>query len=51
MVYSSWVLNENTCNWDPPVDYPNTTTNSILDSYDWNESTQSWDGPTTHAPE
>ncbi len=23
----------------------------ILDSYDWNESTQSWDGPTVHRPE
>ena len=51
VVFSSWTLNEETCNWDPPIDYPNTTTDGILDSYDWNESTQSWDGPTVHKPE
>ena len=36
--YNSWILNESTCNWDPPVPYPN---NGQL--YIWNEETLSWD--------
>jgi hypothetical protein len=36
--YSSWTLNEQTCNWDSPVPYPND--GSI---YSWNEGTQVWD--------
>lgn len=36
-VYNSWVLNEITCLWDPPVPCP-------LDgrNYTWDESTISW---------
>ena len=36
--YNSWVLNEETCQWKAPVDYP-------LDgeNYTWNESMQLWD--------
>lgn len=35
--YSSWILNTETCDWEPPVPRP-------LDGkkYDWDESTQSW---------
>jgi hypothetical protein len=36
--YPSWTLNEQTCNWDSPVPYPND--GSI---YSWNEGTQVWD--------
>jgi len=36
--YNSWVLNEETCLWQPPVAYP--TDGSL---YTWNENTQSWD--------
>jgi len=36
--YNSWVLNEDTCRWDPPVAYPNDG-----QKYTWNESTREWD--------
>jgi hypothetical protein len=36
--FESWVLNEDTCMWDPPIDYPNDG-----NQYFWNEETQSWD--------
>ena len=35
--YNSWILNEQTCNWDAPVARPND--NNI---YSWNEETQNW---------
>ena len=35
--YSSWVLDENTCNWISPVPYP--TDGKI---YSWNEQNMSW---------
>ncbi len=35
--YPSWILNEDTCLWDPPVPYPDE--NSI---YIWNELSLSW---------
>jgi len=35
--YNSWILNENTCNWDAPVAYP---TDGNL--YDWNEENKNW---------
>jgi hypothetical protein len=35
--YPSWVLDEDTCCWNAPVDYP---TDGKL--YDWNEDTTSW---------
>lgn len=35
--FSSWVLNENTCQWEPPVMRPNDGKN-----YHWNEPTTSW---------
>jgi hypothetical protein len=36
--YLSWVLNEDTCLWDAPVEYP---TDGQM--YSWNEETQVWD--------
>ena len=35
--YNSWVLNEETCNWNAPIAYPNDG-----QRYNWNEETQSW---------
>jgi hypothetical protein len=47
----SWVLNENTCNYECPVPFPETYNlnlrspkNELLkDTYSWNESTLTWD--------
>lgn len=36
--FASWILNEETCRWHPPVDHPNDG-----GDYEWNEETQSWD--------
>jgi hypothetical protein len=36
--YNSWLLDENTCKWKAPVDYP--TDGKI---YIWNEETLTWD--------
>lgn len=36
-IYASWVLNEQTCCWDPPTPHPNDGKR-----YDWDESTLSW---------
>jgi len=36
--FESWVLNENICDWEPPVPYPEGG-----DNYIWNEETQQWD--------
>ena len=35
--YPSWVLNINTCQWEPPTPYP-----SDSRPYAWDETTQSW---------
>jgi hypothetical protein len=35
--YNSWLLNETTCFWDPPVPYPEDDKDYI-----WNENTTSW---------
>jgi len=35
--FASWVLDENTCVWNPPLPYPE---NGIL--YNWDEDTVSW---------
>ena len=35
--FESWVLNEESCLWEPPVAYP--TDGS---AYDWNEDSQTW---------
>ena len=36
--YNSWVLNETTCLWEAPVNYPDDGK-----YYAWNEETTSWD--------
>jgi len=35
---NSWVLNETTCNWEPPITIPNDGK-----KYTWNEENISWD--------
>ena len=35
--YASWVLNESTCHWKAPSDYPNDGKD-----YNWDEDTTSW---------
>lgn len=35
--FNSWILNEDTCRWQPPVDYPQDD-----NQYSWNESTLTW---------
>ena len=35
--YPSWILNETTCQWEPPVAYPDDD-----NLYTWDESTQNW---------
>lgn len=36
--YKSWVLNEDTCNWEAPVPYPNDEK-----IYLWNEISKQWE--------
>ena len=35
--YNSWILNEQTCNWNAPIPYPNDG-----QRYSWNEENQNW---------
>jgi len=35
--FNSWILNENSCIWEPQIQYP-----SDGKRYDWNEETTSW---------
>jgi len=37
--FSSWVLNEETCQWQAPIPYPGDAENI----YTWNEENQTWD--------
>jgi len=37
-LYASWILNEETCQWEAPVAYPDDG-----EKYVWNESTTTWD--------
>lgn len=39
--YASWVLNETSCTWEPPVAYPDDS-----DAYMWDEETTNWIQPT-----
>jgi len=43
--YPSWVLNEDTCLWDPPVPMPRPTETTF---YVWNEQLVQWDA--VHMP-
>lgn len=36
--YASWLLNESTCYWEPPVDYPDDDNDFV-----WNEEQLRWD--------
>jgi len=38
--FDSWVLNEESCLWEPPIPYPDG--NEI---YDWNDDLQQWEEP------
>ena len=42
--YNSWVLNEDTCNWEPTIAMPGLTQEQIDNKnfYTWNEENQSW---------
>lgn len=35
--YASWLLDEQTCQWNPPISYPNDG-----NQYQWDELTTSW---------
>ena len=37
-LFNSWILNEDTCLWEPPIPYPQDN-----NRYNWNEQNQSWD--------
>lgn len=39
--YTSWQLNEDTCQWSAPVPYPTDTPDSTY--YAWNEEDQQWE--------
>ena len=39
--YNSWILNEQTCNWESPVARPSDA--SINKNYKWNEQIQNWE--------
>jgi len=38
--YDSWVFNDSTWNWEPPIAMPDQTNEEV---YNWNEETQQWD--------
>jgi hypothetical protein len=38
--YESWILNEDTCKWEPPIEYP-----SDGKFYYWDEETTNWVEP------
>jgi hypothetical protein len=37
--FDSWILNDDTCQWEPPIKMPKLTKNTI---YTWDETTTSW---------
>jgi hypothetical protein len=39
--YNSWILNEQTCNWEAPVAYP--VDSNINNRYKWNEEILNWE--------
>jgi hypothetical protein len=44
--YNSWVMNEDTCLWNPPIPYPADGKRSSTDegkAYKWNESIVGWE--------
>ena len=47
-LYASWVLNEETCDWEAPIPYPETDSKQ---GYEWNETAQAWDEIILSQPE
>ena len=49
--YKGWNLNEETCQWEAPIEYPNTFTQNLTDDngdpipdrYYWNENKLNWE--------
>ena len=43
--FDSWILNEDTCLWEAPIDKPTLTQEQIDKNnyYTWNETNQTWD--------
>jgi hypothetical protein len=39
--YNSWILNEETCNWNAPIAYP--VDSNINNMYIWNEEILNWE--------
>ena len=39
--YNSWILNEQTCNWESPIPMPSDA--SFEKKYSWNEQIQNWE--------
>jgi hypothetical protein len=39
--YNSWILNENTCQWESPIPMPSDV--SFEKKYQWNEQIQNWE--------
>jgi len=39
--YNSWILNEQTCNWESPIPIPSDA--SINKRYTWNENIKNWE--------
>ena len=37
-LFESWILNDITCNWEPPIPYPDDDKN-----YEWDENTKQWE--------
>jgi len=40
--FNSWILNEDTCRWETPIDMPSTTLEENQ-YYSWNESIINWE--------
>jgi hypothetical protein len=40
--YNSWILNEETCKWEPPVSIPDSGDSYNDKYYKWDEETLSW---------
>jgi len=41
--FNSWILNESTCRWEAPIPKPNKDGLEVNQSWNWNETNQSWD--------
>ena len=43
--FNSWILNEDTCQWEAPVEKPELTQEQLDNNsrYIWNETTKNWD--------